>query len=668
MRSSFRTLFFTFYKKNDKIMPERDGLMEVSINELLQLNNLEIYNLYKDKLDAFYHNNNIIMISYEEFKEIVIDEIDDLKKDYKGNNFFNSLIKNVEIRIKEDNDLFLDHNYNVYTFDIKNRHLLSNDETLRLIEKVQKGDKDAKQLLIQHNIRLVLFTAKKYLGLGVDFDDLVQEGTIGLSNAIDKYDKEKGAKFSTYALYWIKSSIYKALYNSSRTIRIPNKQIEDIIKYKKVRQELVNELNREVSIDEIAERMTITRSKCVELFLLQDDIVSLNKNISDDNKKTELGDFIESDINVEKTTIDNLFVSDLKKALNNSGLTDKEKYVLIHRYSLFGYKKMTLNELGKMFDLSRERVRQIEISALRKLKNSKDGSKLVYYMNDSIDSNNKKEQSEKYNDIKSKIPREYFDYLFDCGLDPIEMYILSLSLGLINNKAYNNREITNMTGKTYLFITNTISNAISKLKNDENKEKLFNHANNVIKEKKIIKKVTPKKSIYEVIRCTESELNKVVNLLSENELILLNKRKSKTYQLTMSKEEKENFKVLLKKIRNILKSSNNKSQEIVKELNDIKNNLEKFKSNTNSELYSIIEKIINTKVFKELNKYFSIKETIAIMLLNGYVYDSMYSADYVAKLLNIDLTRIFYIFKKSLVIIKYLNYNDIEEVKELTKN
>ena len=416
--------------------------------------------------------------------------------------------------------------------------------------------------------------------------------------------------------------------------------------------------------------MGISYDKCLQLCYLQYDIISLNKKINnDESEDSEFGDFVESDENVENESIQGFIKEDVKEALYNSGLTEKEIYVLIHKYGLFNNKRMNFAQIGREINLSRERISKIEKNALLKLKNSKSSRKLMYYIYENMNKNKIETNSiEEYYDINFIIPDEVINYFIDCNLTTLEIEVLSYSTGLINNKKLSMKEIAKKLNKSHSYVCQLLTNATAKLKDNPIRDNIYEISNDLRKEKKMH---FSKETVYQLIGCTNDELNTVIYLLTEEESSLLQKRKSNSYKLIMTKEEKDEFNnVLLPKLRKIIKDSKDYKKNSLKngeEYTNLCETIENAKDNRDKDLLSIIEKVIDTKMFKELNKIFSIKESIAIILINGYIYDSCYSADYVSRLLKIPIKRVFEVYKQSLILLKYIKHEDIEKVKELTK-
>ena len=269
----------------------------------------------------------------------------------------------------------------MYLKEIGRVDLLTYEQEVALAKKIEKGDKKAKQELITANLRLVVAIAKKYTNRGLLFLDLIQEGNIGLIKAVDKFDYKKGFKFSTYATWWIRQAITRAIADQARTIRIPVHMVETINKMKKVEKALSQSLNREPTSKEIAKAMGegITAEKVDEIKKISVDLLSLDANYGEDDD-TDLSNFIaDKDImSPEQYANDQQLKDDIKLLL--SQLTDKEAAILRLRFGLDDGRPRTLEEVGNMFGITRERIRQIEAKALRKLRNPSKSSRLKDYI------------------------------------------------------------------------------------------------------------------------------------------------------------------------------------------------------------------------------------------------------------------------------------------------
>ena len=266
-----------------------------------------------------------------------------------------------------------------YLHEIGKHPLLTPEEEIE-IAKLVKESNEAKQILIQSNLRLVVNIAKKYVDRGLDLLDLIQEGNIGLIKAVEKFDIRKQCKFSTYATWWIRQGITRALADKSRTIRIPVHMNETIYKVKKVQLQLVQELGRHPSIEEIAALMdglTLEKVKEVQMYAL--DPISLESTIGDE-ENSHLKDFIEDETSISPSVYaNNKYLKDELDAILNK-LTEKEEAILRLRFGLYDGKEYTLEQVGKKFNVTRERIRQIESKAIRKLKYLSNGKHLKLFL------------------------------------------------------------------------------------------------------------------------------------------------------------------------------------------------------------------------------------------------------------------------------------------------
>ena len=276
-------------------------------------------------------------------------------------------------------DIGLDDPVKMYLKDIGRVPLLSAEEEVDLAKRMQENDEAAKKRLSEANLRLVVSIAKRYVGRGMLFLDLIQEGNLGLMKAVEKFDYQKGFKFSTYATWWIRQSITRAIADQARTIRIPVHMVETINKLTRVQRVLLQELGREPLPSEIAERMGVTEERVREIQKIAQDPVSLETPIGEE-EDSHLGDFIED----EKTTTpsDSVAFTMLKEQLLGvlDTLTPREEKVLRLRYGIDDGKPRTLEEVGKEFNVTRERIRQIEAKALRKLRHPSRSKKLKDFL------------------------------------------------------------------------------------------------------------------------------------------------------------------------------------------------------------------------------------------------------------------------------------------------
>ena len=290
-----------------------------------------------------------------------------------------------EVEILSDEDITKDVNINdpvrMYLKEIGKISLLSTEEEMELSIKVANGDEEAAALLAESNLRLVVSIAKRYVGRGLLFLDLIQEGNIGLMKAVEKFDYDKGYKFSTYATWWIRQAITRALADQARTIRVPVHMVETINKMSRIQRQMTLELNREPSEEEIAERMEIPVEKVREVIKISQDPVSLETPIGEEDD-SHLGDFIkdESSLSPEEYATNEILKEEIRSVL--STLQPREQQVLELRFGLIDGTCYTLEEVGKRFNVTRERIRQIEAKDLRKLRHPSRAKKLKDFMND----------------------------------------------------------------------------------------------------------------------------------------------------------------------------------------------------------------------------------------------------------------------------------------------
>jgi len=273
-----------------------------------------------------------------------------------------------------------DDSVRLYLREIGKIPLLTAEEELALAHRVVAGEQDAKDKMAEANMRLVVSIAKRYVGRGLDLLDLIQEGNTGLLRAVEKFDPDKGFKFSTYATWWIRQAITRAIADQARTIRIPVHMVETINKLLRTQRRLTQELNREPTNEEIAAAMEIEVEKVEHIMKIKQDISSLDASIRDDEEDSVLADFIEDEdtISPEESATNQLLKEQVKEML--SGLTEREQKIIKLRFGLEDGKSHTLEEVGQEFAVTRERIRQIEAKALAKLRKHRDAKKLHDYI------------------------------------------------------------------------------------------------------------------------------------------------------------------------------------------------------------------------------------------------------------------------------------------------
>ncbi|MGH7241673.1 MAG: RNA polymerase sigma factor RpoD [Candidatus Saccharimonadales bacterium] len=273
-----------------------------------------------------------------------------------------------------------DDSVRLYLREIGKIPLLNAEEELALAQRVVAGEQRAKDMMAEANMRLVVSIAKRYVGRGLDLLDLIQEGNTGLLRAVEKFDPDKGFKFSTYATWWIRQAITRAIADQARTIRIPVHMVETINKLLRTQRRLTQELNREPTNEEIAKAMEIEVDKVEHIMKIKQDISSLDASIRDDEEDSVLADFIEDEdtVSPEESATGQLLKEQVKDMLG--ALTEREQKILKLRFGLEDGKSHTLEEVGQEFAVTRERIRQIEAKALAKLRKHRDAKKLHDYI------------------------------------------------------------------------------------------------------------------------------------------------------------------------------------------------------------------------------------------------------------------------------------------------
>ena len=286
-------------------------------------------------------------------------------------------VENIDLSVPEN--VSIEDPVRMYLKEIGKVPLLSAEEEIELAKRMELGDEDAKKKLAEANLRLVVSIAKRYVGRGMLFLDLIQEGNLGLIKAVEKFDYRKGYKFSTYATWWIRQAITRAIADQARTIRIPVHMVETINKLIRVSRQLLQELGREPTPEEIAREMNMPEERVREILKISQEPVSLETPIGEE-EDSHLGDFIQDD--QVPVPADAAAFELLKEQLNEvlDTLTEREQMVLRLRFGLDDGRARTLEEVGKIFNVTRERIRQIEAKALRKLRHPSRSRKLKDYL------------------------------------------------------------------------------------------------------------------------------------------------------------------------------------------------------------------------------------------------------------------------------------------------
>ena len=349
----------------DILSPELTALVYDVILEYKKSGSITTSQLF-DKIEKYPTTPAELEEIYKIFDDKGVQIINEYERD-KG--LYDQLLKEIS----------MDDPVKMYLKDIGKVPLLQPEEETELAKRMMDGDEEAKRLLSEANLRLVVSIAKRYMGRGMQFLDLIQEGNLGLMKAVEKFDYQKGFKFSTYATWWIRQAITRAIADQARTIRIPVHMVETINKLIRVSRRLLQELGREPLPEEIAKEMDITEERVREIQKIAQDPVSLETPIGEE-EDSHLSDFIEDERSTAPT--DAVSYTMLKEQLIGvlDTLTPREEKVLRLRYGLDDGKPRTLEEVGKEFNVTRERIRQIEAKALRKLRHPSRSKRLKDYI------------------------------------------------------------------------------------------------------------------------------------------------------------------------------------------------------------------------------------------------------------------------------------------------
>ncbi len=319
-------------------------------------------------------NNDIL-----DNKDLPIDfdepETDDLENEEE--------LSDEDLAITAENvDAFADDSVRLYLREIGKIPLLTPEEEADLAQRIVKGDKKAKDKMVESNMRLVVSIAKRYGGRGLDFLDLIQEGNTGLLRAVEKFDPDKGFKFSTYATWWVRQAITRAIADQARTSRIPVHMVETINKVLRTTRKLTTELNREPTNEEIAKELDMEPEKIDYVMRIKQDIASLDASVGreGDDEDSVLGDFVEDEErdSPEDAAANQILKEQLAEIL--ATLTEREQKIIRLRFGIGGGRPHTLEEVGNEFAVTRERIRQIEAKALSKLRKNKETKKLHEYL------------------------------------------------------------------------------------------------------------------------------------------------------------------------------------------------------------------------------------------------------------------------------------------------
>ena len=547
----------------------------------------------KGEINKIFDNDTIILIieSYCMMNNIKIQESEEDNEEFEEN-IINYEGENIDI-------------VKLYLNEISRRKLLTLDEEIKLTKRIKDGDEEAKKIFIESNLRLVVSVARKHLNQGLSFLDLIQEGNIGLMKAVDKFDSSKGYRFSTYATWWIRQGITRAISNKSRNVRIPVYLHRRINKFNKVAKELEMKYGREAKIEEIANELKISVKYAQEIYQYKNDSISINLLVGDD-KDNELGNIISSkNIGPDEQAMTDLMKFQVKQLLEKCNLKPIEKEVILLRFG-FNNTPMTLGEIGNIYNITGERVRQIEASALMKLRKYKNITDFAEYMEN---------------------PKE--------AINNIEIY----------RKKYKNSG-----SNTKSFLKN-----VRREKEDDNMVKtIYEYFKNYSKEEvdKVLSTLSDESLELIRIRYGDDLTVPVNNKLTEEQ-------RKKFYGSVMAQIKRllENPDIKRRKVqKNEIEEKKIESTSIVENV-QTKNNLvetnEEHTSKITKDDYINMIKLFKTSNFKQMISNLGSKESIIISLRMGYIDGKYFSVDAIAEFLDIERDEVSKIIKEVL-----LNYKE----------
>lgn len=554
-------------------------------------NDLDI--ITKGEINKIFDNDTIILIieSYCMMNNIKIQEYEEDNKEFEEN-IINYEGENIDI-------------VKLYLNETSRRKLLTLDEEIKLTRRIKNGDEEARKIFIESNLRLVVSVARKHLNQGLSFLDLIQEGNIGLMKAVDKFDSSKGYRFSTYATWWIRQGMTRAISNKSRNVRIPVYLHRRINKFNKAAKELEMKYGREAKIEEIANELKISVKYAQEIYQYKNDSISINLLVGDD-KDNELGNIIPSkNIGPDEQAMTDLMKFQVKQLLEKCNLKPIEKEVILLRFG-FNNTPMTLGEIGNIYNITGERVRQIEASALMKLRKYKNITDFAEYMEN---------------------PKE--------AINNIEIYRKKYKNSGSNTKSFlkdvrREKEDDNMVKTIYEYFKNYSKEEVDKVLSTLSEESL-----------ELIR-----------IRYGDDLTVPVNNKLTEEQ-------RKKFYGSVMAQIKRllENPDIKRRKVqKNKIEEKKIESTSIVENV-QTKNNLvetnEEHTSKITKDDYINMIKLFKTSNFKQMMSNLGSKESIIISLRMGYIDGKYFSVDAIAEFLDIERDEVSKIIKEVL-----LNYKE----------
>ena len=618
-----------------------------------------------------FDNNNIFIETYCIHNKIEMgDEIEDLDED------------NLEETSSEEDSATLTL-FGQYNKEISKTRLLTKEEEIDYFKRLSNGEVEVKNDILKANLRLVVPIAKKYIGNNVDFMDLIQEGNIGLMTAINKFDYTKGYKFSTYATHWIKQAIGRYVGDHSRTIRLPIHINEKLYKVRKIQRQILEKTGKEATINELSKQTGFSISKVKELLDLKE-CTSLDKKINDEEEKTLIDFVFSEDEEPEEVAVNKMLKKYVKDILNE--LEEKERNIIILRFGLNGDAPQSLRQVGNVFHMTGERIRQIQLKALEKIWiKSKEKHLFEYIDIENSEINNNKILSKKPKCIYYKWFKEYAKEEVDKAIEKLpkkDLEILHKRYGKdLRNPSLKNEITEKESRRFYTTIRKHIGELLesSKTPSDDSQIEEIGVANNQDSTSK------PKCIYYKWFNeYNKEEVDKAIGNLPEKYLKIVHKRygedlENPTPQKLTTNETAKFHQSIRKNIASLLPDGNNKdsNNEVVKEeyhqnTNNQEASLEQ-KESVEVKNYITEEDIANTlKIFEkeefiELTKELPMKDSIIISLKLGYVDGKQFTTSAISSFFNITEQEVIDATRSGLELFKS-KFNEIVDQSIVTKS
>ena len=654
--SSFTLLNNYIIQKNNNISSYEDAMK--SFKKLSSF--LEKYNYIPNpdllielvtKNDVF---NKIITIIYNKYHtQIKSGKAEELFDDSLLLSTIDTFCMLNNIEIKESKNINLDDydplelnttdSVTMYLKEIGKRPLLSIEQEKNLAIRIAEGDSNARELLIENNLRLVVSIARKYIGRGLSFLDLIQEGNIGLMTGVEKYDVNKGYKFSTYATWWIRQAITRAIADKGRNVRIPVHVYEKLGLYTKTVTKMEGKLGRSPTINEIANAMGLSISEVTNLRKLEGDTISINSYVGD-KEETELEDFIPSSSeSPEDIAINGTLQSQVGNLFEKCNLNPREKEILMLRYGFNDQNSMTLEELGKKYHLTRERIRQIEVKALMKIRRSKHIKELAAYTTYPEQSlQNIKEFREKYNESNIKY-KKFLKRTQERNSEE-EMSRLQTIYEYFKNytKEQVDEMLTKLTDEEKALVTirygEDLNNPVSTKLSKEQIDKFYGSL--LPKMKRMLSNPTGKRKPRKP-RQSKIKIEQVVEEPTtgiEERKYDVTQEPLKTYKTpspTIIQEKSEQVeKKVAKSVEPQVQSTPNNNEEMTKE-----------------DCLKVLE-LLRTPSFAQMMSTLTVKEAVIISLKLGYIDGKYFSTKSISEFLGVESSEVIETIKKVLLVYK----------------